>query len=205
MEQIVGWLAPIATMIAAVMTAANLGTRTTGWGFVIFSIGALAWCTEAWLTHQPNLLWSNGFLAIVDAIGIHRWLGRRATLENGAHRAMRRSLQRGRPLYPIHTLEGQPVEGPDGSTVGHVVGAMASCRTGRIAYFVIKRGGIADRDQLRAIPWRAMVLGDQLQTRMRDAEIAGSPQIAPDEWPERLASDKTSTQSGVSNMQVAPA
>lgn len=30
------WLAPAATMIAAIMTASNAGTRMTGWGFVLF-------------------------------------------------------------------------------------------------------------------------------------------------------------------------
>jgi hypothetical protein len=28
-----GWVAPAATMIAAMMTAANLGARVIGWGF----------------------------------------------------------------------------------------------------------------------------------------------------------------------------
>ncbi len=43
MESIATWLAPIATTIAALMTASNLGTRITGWGFVVFTVGSLAW------------------------------------------------------------------------------------------------------------------------------------------------------------------
>lgn len=38
-EAVAAWVAPVATMIAAVMTAANLGARVTGWGFVVFVIG----------------------------------------------------------------------------------------------------------------------------------------------------------------------
>jgi hypothetical protein len=197
-----GWLAPAATMMAALMTAANLGTRITGWGFLIFTIGALAWCVDAWLTHQPNLLWSNGFLALVDAVGVYRWLGRRAVLEDGARRAARHSKRSGRPLYPIHTLEGQAVEGPDGFVIGHVVGAMADCRSGRIAYFVIKRGGIGDRDQLRAIAWRDMALGNPLRTRVRDSDLAASAPITPNAWPERVAG---SSPPACSNFRKAPA
>ena len=42
---IAGWIAPIATAIAAIMTASNLGTRVTGWGFVVFAVGSIAWIT----------------------------------------------------------------------------------------------------------------------------------------------------------------
>ncbi|PXA86538.1 photosystem reaction center subunit H [Nostoc sp. 3335mG] len=184
MDQFAGWLAPLATMIAAVMTAANLGTRVTGWGFVVLTVGALAWCAVALTSHQPNLLWSNAFLAIVDAIGIYRWLGRRALLEDGANRAARISRRRGKPLFPVHTLEGRPVAGADGFVVAHVVGAMADCRTGRIRYFVVRRGGIAEGDQLRAIAWRDMVIGNPLRTTFREGELAASPPISPDDWPQ---------------------
>ena len=43
MEGLAGWVALAATCIAALMTASNLGARVTGWGFVIFTIGAAAW------------------------------------------------------------------------------------------------------------------------------------------------------------------
>lgn len=199
MDQFAGWLAPVATMIAAVMTASNLGTRVTGWGFVVFTLGALAWCAVALASHQPNLLWSNAFLAIVDAIGIYRWLGRRALLEDGANRAARGSRRRGKPLFPIHTLEGRPVSGTDGFVVGHIGGAMAECRTGRISYFVVRRSGIAEADQLRSIAWRDMVVGHPFRTTLRASDLAASAPISPDDWPREAprtltppALDKTS-------------
>jgi hypothetical protein len=191
-EQFAGWLAPIATMIAAVMTASNLGTRVTGWGFVVFTVGALAWCAVALASHQSNLLWSNAFLAIVDAIGIYRWLRRRALLEDGANRAAKTSRRRGKPLFPVHTLEGRPVAGADGIVVAHVVGAMADCRTGRIRYFVVKRGGIAESDQLRAIAWRDMVVANPLRTTLRESELAASLPISPDDWPQEAPRTATS-------------
>ena len=45
METIATWVAPIATTIAALMTASNLGSRITGWGFVVFTLGSLGWIT----------------------------------------------------------------------------------------------------------------------------------------------------------------
>jgi hypothetical protein len=40
MNDIAAWIAPAATVIAAVMTAANLGARITDWGFVVFTVGS---------------------------------------------------------------------------------------------------------------------------------------------------------------------
>ena len=87
METAANWVAPIATTIAAVMVAANLGSRFTGWGFVVFTIGSLGWIAIGALTDQPNLLWQNVFLFVVNVIGIWRWLGLRARDEKGAGKA----------------------------------------------------------------------------------------------------------------------
>ena len=57
-----GWLAPAAAMLAAMITAANLGPRGSRLGIVLFLVGSLAGCAVAATTHKANLLWSNGFL-----------------------------------------------------------------------------------------------------------------------------------------------
>src|SRR3954468_3755271 len=95
--QIAGRIAPAATMFAAMMTAANLGARVTGWGFVVFTIGALGWIITALATGQQNLLVANGFLLVVDVIGIWRWLGRQARYADGAQLAEKDSLEQGSP------------------------------------------------------------------------------------------------------------
>ena len=87
METAATWIAPIATTIAAVMVAANLGSRFTGWGFIVFTIGSLGWIVIGATTGQPNLLWQNVFLCVVNVIGIWRWLGLRARYEKGAGKA----------------------------------------------------------------------------------------------------------------------
>src|SRR6187549_1278242 len=114
-----GWIAPAATMIAAMMTAANLGARVTGWGFVVFTIGAIAWIVTALATGQQNLLVANAFLLVVDVIGIWRWLGRQARYADGAQVAEEDSAAQGSPdLFAVVELEGRPVLGRDGSTIG---------------------------------------------------------------------------------------
>lgn len=70
LEDIAGWIAPIATMIAAMMTAANLGARVTGWGFVVFTVGSIAWSLVGISTGQTNLLATNAFLTIVNLVGV---------------------------------------------------------------------------------------------------------------------------------------
>ncbi len=94
MEYIANWVAPIATTIAAVMVAANLGARLTGFGFVAFSIGSVAWIIIGLATGQNNLVWQNGGLLAVNALGIWRWLGLRARYDKGAAAAARATARR---------------------------------------------------------------------------------------------------------------
>ncbi len=42
MESILNWVAPIATIVAALMTASNLGAKITGAGFIVFTVGSIA-------------------------------------------------------------------------------------------------------------------------------------------------------------------
>ncbi|MBC7495869.1 MAG: hypothetical protein H7243_01730 [Sphingomonadaceae bacterium] len=94
MEQIANWVAPIATTLAAIMVAANLGARLTGFGFVAFSIGSVAWIAIGLATGQNNLVWQNAVLLAVNALGIWRWLGLRARYDKGAAAATRATARR---------------------------------------------------------------------------------------------------------------
>ena len=84
MESIANWAAPVFTTLAAIIVAANLGSRITGWGFAVFSLGSIAWMIVAATTGQANLLWQNAFLLAINLFGIWRWLGLRARYEKGA-------------------------------------------------------------------------------------------------------------------------
>ncbi len=189
MTDIAGWIAPIATMIAAILTAANLGTRITGWGFVIFTVGAIAWTIEAVLTHQQNLLWSNGFLAIVDAIGVYRWLGHRAKLEDGAKVAASKSEVTSTPLFPVLSLEGLPIKGSDGSVMAHVVGGMAECDSGRFAYLVVQLGAMPGARSLRMIRWADLQAGETFTTNLSRRELENARPVEAADWPSASTSN----------------
>ncbi|MET0268802.1 MAG: PRC-barrel domain-containing protein [Sphingomonas sp.] len=191
---IAGWVAPIATMLAAMMTAANLGARVTGWGFVVFFVGSIAWSTVAITTGQPNLLWANGFLTIVNLVGIWRWLGRVAKYGDGARRAERRSGRRegAATLFSVTNLIERPVVGRDGAGIGQSVGAMAHCDGGDIAYIVVAAGGVGGvGERLHAIAWTDVTVRDADLVIPHDAEaLARLPEVDPRSWPSRAPRPK---------------
>jgi hypothetical protein len=165
MQDIAGWIALAATCVAALMTASNLGARVTGWGFVVFTAGAIAWIVVGLETGQTQLLWSNIFLGVVDVFGVWRWLGRRARFSDAADAEQARS-ERGpdQPLFSISRIDGLPVKGADGQVIAHGVDALATCAGGTIDFFIVREGGVAGvGETLRRLP-RATV-------RVRDAAL----------------------------------
>ncbi len=153
MEEVASWAAPAATIIAAIMTAANLGTRVTGWGFIVFTIGSVGWSVVAIATGQQNLLLTNGFLTMVNAIGIWRWLGRQARYEDGGRAATNKSASARVPtLFSAGALVGHKVVSRDGTVIGSVVDGMLRCNDKALAYVVVGAGGMAGiGEELRAI------------------------------------------------------
>jgi hypothetical protein len=149
-----GWVAPIATAIAAIMTAANLGARVTGWGFVVFLIGSLAWSTIGATTDQTNLLLTNGFLTLVNLLGVWRWLGRQARYEKGGEAAAAASAARAAPdLRTLSSLIGAEVIDRQGQPVGEAIEALLECDGGRLDHVVIRSGGIGGvGETLKAVP-----------------------------------------------------
>ena len=190
MLDVAGWIAPAATMIAAIMTASNLGARVTGWGFAVFSVGALAWIAVGAGTGQHNLLWSNAFLLLVDLVGVWRWLGRRARYDEAAQAASAKSRQAAAPtLFALAGLEGMPVRNATGETIATVVDAMARCDEGRIVYLVVREGGVAGvGERLHAIGWDEVRVRDGAMTSgLSQARLAEPPALAAGQWPATAA------------------
>jgi hypothetical protein len=188
MENIAGWVAPVATMLAAMITAANLGARVTGWGFVVFLVGSIAWVIVAGSSGQSNLLLSNLFLTVVNVIGIWRWLGRQAKLDDGAKAATERSAAVSAPnLFPAAMLQDQPLTDASGTRIGRIAGAMTECDSGRIAYIVVGEGGVAGvRERLHLMRWdQVRVDKDGIATTLSAEALRKLPEVTPDEWPER--------------------
>lgn len=184
MEQIAGWVAPITTSIAACMTAANLGPRFTGWGFVVFTVGAIAWAAVGLAAGQPNLVWQNAILLAIDIVGVWRWLGREARYDQGARRAAQAAERRGRGLVPASRMTGCPVTGPDGQVIATTVDAMLSCGSGQVERVVVREGGIGGvGERLHALGWHEIEAGaDGFTSPLTADALRARLALAPDDW-----------------------
>ena len=188
METILTWAAPIATTIAALMTASNLGSRITGAGFIVFTLGSLAWLALGTIGHDPALLWQNVVLTLLNLFGIWRWLGRQQALEEGAeHAAAASEARRGENLFPVSLATRAALTGRGGEILGKCVDAMAGRSSGRIAYLVVAQGGVGGvGETLRRVDWAAIDPdGAGIAACMDQAWFNDLPVLDKDSWPGR--------------------
>jgi hypothetical protein len=135
-------------------------------------------------------MWSNAFLLLVDLIGVWRWLGRRARYDEAAEAASARSAASGAPtLFALAGLEGMPVRNATADTIATVVDAMASCDEGRIAYLVVREGGVGGvGEHLHALGWTEVRVQEGAMTsRLSPKLLAQRPTLAPGQWPASAA------------------
>lgn len=187
MQDIASWIATVATIAAACMTASNLGSRITGYGFAVFTVGSVAWLSLGLLTDQPALVWTNVVMTVLNLFGIWRWLGRQAKVEQGAEAAAKASeATPGETLFPVSMFSRAPLCGREGE-LGTCVDAMAGCTSGRIAYVVVAQGGLAGLGEtLRKVPWPTVNFeGGRLAGQMDRREFETFEVIQRDRWPER--------------------
>ena len=188
MEQIASYAAPIATTIAALITASNLGSRITGIGFIVFTVGSVAWALLGAATGQPNLLWQNVILTALNLFGVWRWLGRQARMEEGAATAARESEKAPTEnLFAVSTLTRAPVVSNKGDEIGHCVDAMAGCSSGRLNYLVVSEGGVAGvGETLRRLAWAGCSADEERVTaNITPHEFRKLERVEPDHWPAR--------------------
>lgn len=173
-------------MVAAVMTAANLGSRVTGWGFAVFTIGSLSWATIGIATGQINLLATNCFLTLVNLVGIWRWLGRQRAYDEGAESAKSASRRAASPsLFTATSLAGMPVFAAGGEQVGAGVEALLECGRGEISYVVVASGGVAGvGETLRAVSRAQVRFGcDRLVLTLSPAAFDALDALEDGDWP----------------------
>jgi hypothetical protein len=187
MTDILPWLATAATVLAATMTAANLGSRITGYGFAVFTVGSLSWIGVGLTSDQPALVWTNVVLTFLNLFGVWRWLGRQAKVEEGGRAAAEASDRTpGESLFPASLLTKAVVEGREG-TLGACVDAMVGGSSGRVAYMAVSQGGVAGvGETLRRLPWARVQLDrDVVRADLSGAEFDRLEQIERDSWPAR--------------------
>lgn len=187
MAETISWVATAATIIAAFMTASNLGSRVTGLGFAVFTIGALCWIAVGALTGQVALLWTNVVLTVLDLFGVWRWLGRQAGVEEGGRAASEASEHTpGEALFPVSLL-GRSVVRCGGEEVGTCIDAMAGCHSGKLDYVVVSQGGVAGvGERLRRLPWaEAHIEGEDLVTHFGVDQFGRLDELERDQWPAR--------------------
>lgn len=173
-------------MIAAMMTAANLGARVTGWGFVVFTVGSIGWSIVGLSSGQTNLVATNGFLTLVNAVGIWRWLGRQRAYEDGGASAEAASRRSSSPtLFTATGIGGMPVVDSSGEAIGQSVEALMSCEDAGIAYVVVASGGIGGIDEtLRAVARQDIRFGcERLALTLSAEAFARLEPLAPGDWP----------------------
>lgn len=186
MEDVAAWIAPVATMIAAMMTAANLGARVTGWGFIVFTVGSIAWSIVGFSSNQTNLLATNGFLTLVNLLGVWRWLGRQRAYEDGGKSAAEASRISPFPtLFTATGIAGMPVTACDGETVGNAVEALVTCKDGHVSYVVVASSGIGGiGEALRAVARAEIDFAcDRLTLRHSLQWFEALPVLADADWP----------------------
>jgi hypothetical protein len=188
MAELISWVATAATITAAFMTASNLGSRITGYGFAVFTVGSIAWLTFGLLSGQDALVWTNVALTGLNLFGIWRWLGRQAKIEEGASSAAEASeLTTGESLFPISLLSSAPIEDGKGNVLGACVEAMAGCSSGRLRYVVASEGGVAGMGEtLRRLDWpQARIERDRLFVTLDEQSFGALERIERDQWPAR--------------------
>jgi hypothetical protein len=187
MENSLSWIATAATIAAASITASNLGTRITGYGFIVFTVGSIAWLGFGLMSGQPALVSTNAVLTLLNLFGIWRWLGRQARIEDGSRAAARASHRApGEDLFPVSLMTRAKVRSAS-TELGSCVDAMAGCRSGRIAYVMVSEGGIAGAGEtLRRLPWSGLrVEDDEVITDLDPARFCRLEPVPNDQWPSR--------------------
>ena len=187
MENTLSWIATIATITAASITASNLGSRITGYGFMVFTVGSISWFGLGLLTDQPALVWTNAVLTFLNLFGVWRWLGRQAKIEDGSTAAAQASQRTpGESLFPVSLLtRGKVMAG--GAQLGTCVDAMAECGSGRIAYVMVSQGGIAGAGEtLRRVDWSDLHAdGEDVVSNLDEAQFCALEPVPKDQWPVR--------------------
>ena len=69
------WYGAIAGVVAALLVSARLGTRVTGWAFVLFVTSSVSLIMWSFLSEDgTGIGWQNGCLLLINLFGVYRYL-----------------------------------------------------------------------------------------------------------------------------------
>ncbi len=184
----INWIPAVATILAALMIAANLGARVTGWGFVLYALASAVWIFSETSRGQPDfsVVVMHGVLLPVNLFGVWRWLGRHARYEDSREHASKRSRRARVPtLFSADSIIGGTVRGRGEQTRGTVVDAMLKCDDKSLAYVVTSEGGVGGAGEtLRAVPPEHLRFDeDDVVCDLSDEQWQALPKIENDHWP----------------------
>ena len=74
LAEILEWYATVSGVIAALMLAADVNRKVTGFGFVLFCTMNIAWIAFARMDDTGGLMWQNIILFGVNLIGVWQYL-----------------------------------------------------------------------------------------------------------------------------------
>jgi hypothetical protein len=74
LAEILEWYATVSGVIAALMLAADINRKVTGFGFVLFCTMNIAWIAFARMDDTGGLMWQNIILFGVNLIGVWQYL-----------------------------------------------------------------------------------------------------------------------------------
>jgi nicotinamide riboside transporter PnuC len=80
LAEILEWYATVSGIVAALMIAADVNRKVTGWGFVLFCTMNLAWIGFGMIDETGGLTTQNVVLLAINLLGIYRYLIRRQPL-----------------------------------------------------------------------------------------------------------------------------
>ncbi len=185
---LIHWVPAVATLIAALMIAANLGARFTGWGFAAYCLASAIWILSQVSQPDPDMavVVMHSVLLLFNLFGTWRWLGPRKHYEDSRQRASERSRRAPVPtLFSTDALIGATVQGTGETTRGTVVDAMLKCEEKELAYLVISEGGVGGAGEtLRAVPPEHLRFDqDKVASDLSDDEWRRLPPIENDHWP----------------------
>jgi hypothetical protein len=80
MSEILEWYATVSGIVAALMIAADVNRKVTGWGFVLFCTMNVAWIWFGTIDDTAGLTTQNVALFAINVLGIYRYLIRKQPL-----------------------------------------------------------------------------------------------------------------------------